>query len=395
MVTGKENIKAILDALSSGYDLPTLSPVAMQLVERATDDACSAQDLAALVEQDPSLAVRVLKMANSAFFKAGSPVSTLTQAIVQLGFHRLRIMALSLSLRDTFPMGSVGVLDYETFWRSSLYRALIAHSMAIRIKSCNPDEAFVAGLISEIGLLIFYDLFLKGENSELTIDINDLEKTLNWERETIGADHRQVGALALAFWKFPDHIIDCQKIYGSSAMTEERPGLLKTCEFARRFSVALFKPSIRFSALYADEENPYDMDPDLINNIILGTFEQVQGIANSLKIECDRDKDLLHLMEKANQTLYRISQRISLATDPEQKMGLPSLDTLEEQEQNVSHTLEAIAHEIRNPLMAVGGFAKKLTSVLDPASEGCKYAKVIMEEALRLENALKRMTHPI
>jgi nitrogen-specific signal transduction histidine kinase len=57
----------------------------------------------------------------------------------------------------------------------------------------------------------------------------------------------------------------------------------------------------------------------------------------------------------------------------------------------VSHTLQAVAHEIRNPLIAVAGFARRLSTTLDPESKGGKYAQIILQEAQRLEEALSQM----
>lgn len=98
----KDHVSDLITRLESGYFLPSLSIIAMKLIEMASDDRCSIDDLANLVERDPSLAVRLLRLANSAFFQPSHPVTTLKQAILRIGFDRLRIMALSLSLEDTF-----------------------------------------------------------------------------------------------------------------------------------------------------------------------------------------------------------------------------------------------------------------------------------------------------
>jgi len=76
----------------------------------------------------------------------------------------------------------------------------------------------------------------------------------------------------------------------------------------------------------------------------------------------------------------------------EERKPLPSFANLNEDGKGVSQTLQAVAHEIRNPLLAVGGFAKRLASALDPNSDVGKYALVILQEALRLEEALSKMT---
>ena len=233
----------LLKSIASGYSLPPLSVAAIKLIELASDDTSSADDLARVIDKDPALAARLLTLANNAFFRSISPVSTLKQAIVRIGFHQLRIMALSLSLRETFPMGKEGGMDYEKFWRSSLYRALLAKSLARHLKSCNPEEAFAAGLIHEIGLIIFFDLLLKGKDGGFTIDLARLEWTLAQERDRYGIDHRQTGEAALRYWKFPDDMIACQSLYGNEALLEDAPPLARVCEMARRLSQTLFQYS--------------------------------------------------------------------------------------------------------------------------------------------------------
>ncbi|HUU81126.1 MAG TPA: HDOD domain-containing protein, partial [Acidobacteriota bacterium] len=126
-------LKKIID--SDG--LPSLSPLAIQLVEFAADDQSSARDLASIIEKDPGLTTRLLKLVGSAFFARVQRITSVTHAVTLLGFKRVRIMALSLSLRDTFPMGKIKGMDYDHFWKTSLYRALIAQNLA---QSAQPDE---------------------------------------------------------------------------------------------------------------------------------------------------------------------------------------------------------------------------------------------------------------
>jgi len=387
-----DSASTLLKSLASGYSLPTLSVVALKLVELASDDTCSASDLADLIEKDPSLAVRLLKLANSAFFQSSYPVTTLEQALVKVGFHRLRIMALSLSLRDTFPMGRVGPLDYEKFWRSSLYRALLAKALAQHMETCSPEEAFVAGLILEIGLLIFFDLLIKGKDEEIHIDLDALESFLTWEKERYGMDHRQIGEVALCYWKFPDSIVGCQRLYGNLAVSEKSPALVRVCELARKFSGILFQRSKNFNSLFIEANKLFGLDTKVINDILLTTFLQVQDIADNLSLELNGEKDLMGIMEKANHALSQISERMSDYQGEATGKPLPSFESLIENGDVVTHTLQAVAHEIRNPLLAVGGFAKRLTATLDPSSDVGKYAHVILEEALRLEKALSKMT---
>ncbi|RPI79385.1 MAG: HDOD domain-containing protein [Desulfobacteraceae bacterium] len=384
--------KAFLKSLEFGYSLPTLSVVALKLVEMAADETCSTSDLARLIETDPALTVRLLKLANSAFFRTGQPITTLEGAIMQVGFHRLRVMALSLSLRDTFPMGRVGPMDYEKFWRSSIYRAMLAKALAQNVKSCNPEEAFTAGLTLEIGLLIFFDLLIKGEEENVNLDRESLEELLEWEKQDYHIEHRSIGETALRFWKFPESMIACQQLYGQKALEPGAPILARICEQARRLSLILFLPSHGFNTFLNEAEQSLGLDIKNIHEILWATFEKVEEIADNLKLELNREKDLMNIMAKANAALTQISSKMGDLAGQEEQKPLPSFATLKEEGKNVSQTLQAVAHEIRNPLLAVGGFAKRLASALDPHSDGGKYAQVILQEALRLEEALSKMT---
>jgi len=383
----------LLRQIESGYSLPSLSPVAMKLVEMALDDTCSAEELSALIERDPSLTVRVLRLANSAFFQSLQSTTSLRQAVVKVGFQRLRIMALSLSLRDTFPMGKIGALDYEQFWHTTLYRALIAKSLAGHLKDCYPEEAFVAGLIMEIGLLILFDLRIKGDNEAPPIRLEPLEELLTWERDRYGIDHRQVGEAALRSWRFPNVIVQCQLLYGQAALSPGAPLLAKIYELSREFSGLVSQGPAGFDTPFEEAERSLGLERDVINDILLTTFDQVQDFADNFNVELNQERDLMEIMEKANKALSQISEKISGSQGFPNHVSPPSFDSLGKKSDVVEHTLQAVAHEIRNPLLAVGGFARKLAASLDPASRGGEYVKIILEEASRLEKALSQMTH--
>lgn len=394
----KDHVSNLLASLESGYSLPSLSIVVMKLVEMASDDMCSVGDLANLIERDPSITVRLLRLANSAFFQSGHPVTTLKRAILRIGFDHLRIMGLSLSLRDTFPMGRIGPMDYEKFWRSSLYQALLAKSLAHCLNTCNPEEAFVAGLTLEIGILIFFDLFLKDKYENGDLDLYPLESLLSWEKERYGVDHRQIGEAALRYWKFPDSIVACQRLHGIKTRDERTPELPMVCEVAREFSALMCQKTTELHDAFHIAEESFGLGHEVINEILVTTLEQVEDIADSLKVEVNKERDIIELMEKANRALSKLSEQLSMGRHLSSRSVLPSFQSINQENAKktiVAHTLQAVVHEIRNPLMAVGGFAKRLASTIDPHSEGGEYVRVILEETKRLEQALVEMTRDV
>ena len=391
---GKLTEKDIIEKIKAGYLLPSLSAVALRLVEIASNEYVSLTEMAELIEKDPGLTVRLVTIANSAFFRATEPVSTVEQSIMKVGVNHLRVMALSLSLRDAFPMGKLGPMDYEKFWRSSLYQALIAKSFAQRLQTCSPEEAFVAGLVLEIGLLIFFDIFVKRHEIERNLDLHPLEKLLEWEAMHYRTDHREIGAAALSYWKFPSVIIECQHVHNIESRDEQVPPLALICEMAREFSALICEESMEWSPLFSRAEAMYGINQGLLTDILVATFDEVQEVADGLKVNMNKEKDLIALIEKANLSLGGLSEKMLKLQETALKHGLPSFESLGDLEEKsaVRDTLQAVAHEIRNPLLAVSGFAKKLSTALDPASDGWKYVQVIVEESRRLESALANMT---
>lgn len=384
----EEPAKIILKQLESGYFLPPLSAVALKLVELASDENATNDQLVRLIEKDPSLIVRVLTLANSAFWSDDIRVTTLSRAVMKLGGEQVRLMALSISLRGAFPLGKVEQFDYELFWRVSLYRGLIAKALAERSGAANAEEAFLCGFTMEIGMPILFDLLIKGQPGQLELHFEPLEEVLEKERNSFGIDHRQAGAAALAHWRFPEHIIDCQRPCRDEG---EGPSPLQAvCKLARLFSRILLKMPVAFRPFYAEAKRLLGLEHEEVHEILLSTLTEVEEAAKSLSVEIDKEKDLLGIMERANEALAHISSKISRTYD--HRRTLPSFDSINQAEKTVSETLQAVAHEVRNPLTAVGGFARRLAASLDPGSQAGKYAQVILEEAQRLEKALSGMT---
>ena len=200
----------------------------VQLINLCSSENSSSKEIAALIEQDPSLTIRILKLANSAFFGTRHPVLTVQRAVLRIGIHQTRLLALSLSLKDTFPMGKVGAADYRRFWRLCLYQGLIAHHLAQHGKIADPEEAFTAAFTLEIGFLVFLHSFLDPDDTA-EIPWYPLSSLLKWEKETYGVRHREIGEFILTHWKFPARLILCQRSDTFSCTVPELLPPLRIC----------------------------------------------------------------------------------------------------------------------------------------------------------------------
>jgi nitrogen-specific signal transduction histidine kinase len=162
-------------------------------------------------------------------------------------------------------------------------------------------------------------------------------------------------------------------------------------------SAVICQKSTGLSTVFETARDAYGLGHDVVNDVIASTFDEVEAIAESLNVELNRQKDVLDIMEKANTALGKLSERLSTEKECAAPGTLPSFESLGEEKERkaVEQTLQAVAHEIRNPLTSVGGFVKKLASTLAPSSKGWEYAQIILEEARKLEQALSHMSQKV
>jgi HD-like signal output (HDOD) protein len=133
-----------------------LPEVAMKIRRALADDNVSVSEIARLLGSDPALAARTLRIANSAMFYRGSrPITSLNAAVSQLGYKMVRNVAMSFAAQQVFiGYGSRPLRDLVGgVWRHSVHAAVVAHMLARVRAKLNADEAFLAGLLHEVGKL--------------------------------------------------------------------------------------------------------------------------------------------------------------------------------------------------------------------------------------------------
>ncbi len=384
MDSHKEVKSFLLNKVLSSSKLPSLSPLAVQIIELASDEETSIDQLVQIIRQDPTLTTRLLRLANSAFFGLRQPVSTISRAVTLLGFNRVRLMALTISLRESFPLGKLGQMDFEKCWRTALYRATIAHNLA-EMTSQDAEQAFIAALILEIGLFLMFNILPEDIKKNFPGNEVPLKELLQWEEDHFGINHRQLAEEVLKVWHFPEQIIACQRYplpEGSSLLCH----IVRLAEQA----VEMFWGNKTISYKWFQEvERILGIPQEKVSETISSVFEQVDALAQELKITMDKKRDILEIMERANLAISKLSlqleeqlQEITAQVDINNIKG-------QEYEESVQLTLDAVAHEIRNPLMALGGFARRLSKVGESDPQIKNYTQVIMKEAARLENVLK------
>ncbi|WP_319574959.1 HDOD domain-containing protein [uncultured Desulfobacter sp.] len=188
--------------------LPSFPQVAAKLLEVSKNDAAPLEEVAKIVETDPGISIRVLELVNSAFYGLSRKVTSLSDAVVILGLDEIKKLALGIAIFEKlFKTGHTKEFDRLMFWRHSLAVAVLSMKIAQRIEYPNPEEAYTAGLLHDVGKIFLdlqghrdYGVFIKNlsESTDLVI-----EK----ERSEIGLGHDDIGAFFCARWQLPENLV--------------------------------------------------------------------------------------------------------------------------------------------------------------------------------------------
>ena len=184
-------------------NLPTIPAIALEVLRLSRDSEADLRQIADVVTRDVALSGRLLKVVNSSFYGLRRKVSTISQAVVMLGLASVKTLALGFSLADGISRGKQSA-DLKPFWRRSLYFAVAARTFAERKVPILREEAFVAGLLADIGTLAMSEAFsvdyapytIGGSHGHL--------ESVQPERQAFGCDHQDVGRHMAESWHLPE-----------------------------------------------------------------------------------------------------------------------------------------------------------------------------------------------
>lgn len=203
--------KNITELVEGVGDLVTLPDVFIRISQLVDDPDSTLDDIAKVVSQDPSFTVRLLRVANSAFYGFASSIETVPRAVTLIGTSQVRNLALSTSVARTFAGLPNELVSMDNFWHHSLYCALAARLIAKRVSKSDPEALFTAGLLHDIGELVIFNRLPEEakEALELVLDSGDEMPVYLAERQIMGLDHAQVGGELARQWNLPPLLLDC------------------------------------------------------------------------------------------------------------------------------------------------------------------------------------------
>lgn len=288
-------------------ELSSLPQTLTKVLEVVRRDDSTAQDLADVIIVDPALTVKLLRIVNSPYYGASRKINTVTQAVMTMGYRALAALALSTSVYDLTGKWAT-TLDRVKFWRHSLEVAVASRKIAEAIGYQPAEEAFIAGLLHDLGLLILESSF-REKFSRIWTQYEAGEDIWSLEEDALGTNHARVGQFLLDQWNLPPAICRAVGMHHNEFVTgttdtDFRLGqILALANSLSRFCITkgsevhvrLFE---RREVLAGNLGLPLENMQEIQKNLMNETLEQ----ARFLEIEVGSAEELL---QESNRMLYR------------------------------------------------------------------------------------------
>jgi len=200
----QEQITTIIDISK----LPSLPQTLIELIDLCNTKDRDLRKIGKLVARDASISARILQLANSAFIGARNTFTDIEQAVIYLGVDTVRNLAISVSVHETFSnVNKTSILNIASFWYHSFFTAVLAKKFASAVKYSDPAEAYLTGLLHDVGKLLLltsfpdrYPAILEQECCGNMLPV--------FERGNLGVTHAEASSLLVSQWNLDQSVTD-------------------------------------------------------------------------------------------------------------------------------------------------------------------------------------------
>jgi putative nucleotidyltransferase with HDIG domain len=360
----------IIKRIRSDDRLLSLPQVLSEILQEAGRDDFSPDSLARIILKDPSLTARILKMANSPFYHRLSEIKTVNQAVSVMGVTTVKCLALSSSVLRPERIVKTSGVDPRKLFSHVLSVASASEAIAQAVHFKAVEEAFIAGLLHDVGVLFFIhhypDVYRDIVNKKVRAS-----SLIEAERQVFGIDHAEVGMHLAEVWRLPDYM--GRAIAGHhSVATEDRADLLQ-----RIVGLATLLAGDRFSGWETGLEerlravkrlsSQLSLEKEKVDEISTSLLSRTVEVAEYLGVDIGNVEDIL---VQANQEIWRSYLTMENLFKERQEL---SASLLKEERAKGAAEAKAIAmatlsHYLNNATMAIYGRSQLIRMMLKKGS---------------------------
>jgi HD-like signal output (HDOD) protein len=294
------------------YSRPT---VALEIVRLTSEPQVDPRVLKELLEKDPALTCKVLRVVNSSFFGLRCEVADLNQALTVLGNKPLRLLVLGFSLPDELFSG-MAAEQLEWYWRTTLTRAVAARHLATELWHEPGDEAFIAGLMQDIGILALLRELGEPYAKLVAGVIRNRSDLAALERDSLGFDHVELSAALMREWHLPERLVDAvaapkrvDHLVRTISVDADLARILHLAELLAQLvgqrRIDVFPELLEAGGAY------HDLTKGRLAVIVEKLQPQVEQLANVMSVELAGDQNYVEVLSAAHERMSALTEEMA------------------------------------------------------------------------------------
>lgn len=283
------------DILERVNDLPTLPAIIYEIRAVIDNPMSSTADVEKVMENDPSLTTKVLKLVNSAYYSIPGGVTQLSRAIAYLGFDTVHQLVLSTSIIDTLKTESSMAFDISEFWKHSLGVAIAAETVAAFVKYPVPADLFTCGLVHDIGKIA---LFTIDSDTMITVVSEAYQKNISYleaEKNLEVPPHTTLGFALAQKWQLPIGFQSVVKYHHNKDIATR--GSL-SADLNQMVDIVYLGNLLAHALKFGDSGHPViaGAPKDLLKRLSISPQEDFKALLQTVKTQMERADGFLEIL---------------------------------------------------------------------------------------------------
>lgn len=285
--------------------LPSLPAVAVEVIELTGNADVKLRDIANVIQNDQALTTRILKTVNSSYYGLQKPCPTISRALTYLGLSTVKSLVLGFSLVDIAKQRGEG-FDYAAYWKRCLFSATAARRLAEQTHACDPEEAFIAALMQDVGMLAL-NVAWGQQYVDLVREVGDDHRRLPIrEREVLGFDHADVGEQLAARWRLPGGLVAAIARHHDADAPAD-PALLRHVVLSGEIAMALSlnNPHAATSRASRHAAEWLRLEPTALRSVLAEIDGDVNELSRLFRVQVGEAPEINRILAEAEDAALR------------------------------------------------------------------------------------------
>lgn len=314
---GASTIELIVRRAGTLYTLPA---VAVEVLRLSDNPKADVRALKECLQQDPALTAKVLRVVNSSLFGLSHSVGDLNEAVSLLGLKQLKLLVLGFSLPELLFL-DIAKEQLEWYWSTTLARAVAAREVSEQLFKRSGDEAFLAGLMQDLGILVLLRE-LGGPYAGLVTEAMQYGVDLSRnEQSVMGFDHVQLTAGLLSHWNMPDALVravgEPRNMKRLAKSRDEHAALTRVLHLAELLAQLVGQHRLSVLPDLLEAGRLYcDMTKSRLTDMVASLEPKVRQLADVLALSVSQSHDYTKLLAQAHEAMARVAEGIAGPVNP-------------------------------------------------------------------------------